>query len=427
MKTKIINVFSIFLVIICSSLIFAQSLYNRNNSGHSISVNDYLVSNYERELSLDFIRIDSLITTSVQGTGLKFLFRFNENNKMTEWLILDNFGSGWYNSIKNNLFYDNQNNLITEINLGWYINDWDSLYRINYSYEMGMLSQSVFQDYNNNSWENSSRSTYVYDQNQNLSSTLTEIWVNNDWQNKWLTTNYYSLQNKKDSILFLTWVNNDWQNDKKTIYYYSENQIDIDSIVVRSWNGTSWINYLKREVVNDANHNQIEQIDKIWNADGWLNSIRRLFIYNEFNFIENIFCEIWYNDQWIAGDGDIFFQNPSGFTVGFLTNKVSAYYSNIVSVTENENEGISDYYLSQNYPNPFNPSTLIEYKIPGSGFVEIKVYDVLGKEIATLADGYKSKGIYKVRFKANNLPGGVYIYRMRAGNFSETKKMILIR
>ncbi len=427
METKIIHIFLIFLVIICSSLIFAQSSYHRNNYDHSYSINDYLGSDYEQKLSEDFIKMDSLISTSVHGRSSKFLFQYNENNKITEWLMLVNFGSGWDNSIKKDLFYDNQNNLITEINLDWYINGWDSLSRINYTYEKGMLSQSVFQNYNNNSWGNLSRDNYVYDTNQNLSNTLTEIWINNNWQNWLLITNYYSLQNRRDSILFQTWVNNDWQKDKMTVFYYSENQIDLDSLVASSWNGLSWINTYKRELVNDANHNQIEQIDKEWNDGSWLNSIRRFFTYNEFNFIEYVHCEIWYNNQWMVGDGDILFQYPNGFTVGLITNNVSAYYSNIVGIDENENIGISDFSLSQNYPNPFNPSTLIEYKVPQYSFVEIKVYDVLGIEITTLVDEFKSEGIYKVQFNTNGLPSGVYIYSMKAGDFTEVKKMILMK
>jgi hypothetical protein len=239
MKTKISNIFLIFLLITCSPLIFAQSPYHRNNYDHSYSINNYLVSDYERKLSSDFIRMDSLISTSVQGTSSKLIFQYNENNKITEWVLLYNNGSVWNNSLKNNMFYNNQGNLITEINLGWHINDWDSLYRINYDYENGMLSQSVFQNLNNNSWENSSRKNYVYDTNQNLSNTITERWINNNWQNWLSVTNYYSLQNKKDSILFHPWANNDWQNDRKTLFYYSENQIDLDSLIAKSWTGLS--------------------------------------------------------------------------------------------------------------------------------------------------------------------------------------------
>jgi len=83
--------------------------------------------------------------------------------------------------------------------------------------------------------------------------------------------------------------------------------------------------------------------------------------------------------------------------------------------------------LTQNYPNPFNPSTKIKYQIPELSFVTIKVYDVLGKEVTTLINEEKPAGSYEVEFDASRLPSGVYFYRLQAGSFIETKKMILLR
>ncbi|MHA2101430.1 MAG: T9SS type A sorting domain-containing protein, partial [Candidatus Kariarchaeaceae archaeon] len=85
------------------------------------------------------------------------------------------------------------------------------------------------------------------------------------------------------------------------------------------------------------------------------------------------------------------------------------------------------YSLSQNYPNPFNPSTIIKYQIPQLSFVTIKVYDVLGSEIITLVNEEKPLGSYEVEFNAANLPSGIYFYRLQAGNFVETKKMVLMK
>lgn len=433
MKIQITSIFTILFVIICSSLIFAQSSYYRNNYLKSYSVTDYLVSEHEQKLNSDFIRLDSLISASVQGISSKFSFQYNNNSKMSEWLIQDNHGSGWENYIKNNLFYDNQNNLVTEINLGWSTNHWDTLSRANYSYENGMLSYSVRQIYYNNFWENSSRENYEYGTSKNLLNTLSEDWVNNNWQNWLFVTNYYSFQNQRDSILFQTWLNNGWQNDKKTVFYYSENQIDLDSIVVKSWNGFSWTNLFKRELVNDVHHNQIEQIDKEWNAGSWINSIRRFFTYNEFNFIEYVYCEIWVNDRWITGDGDIVFQYPNGFTIGIITNNVSVYYSKIVSVDEKENIELSDYSLSQNYPNPFNPITKICYSIPrrtdhqSVQQVTLKIYDILGNEIATIVNEEQEPGIYTVEFDGSNLSSGIYFYKINTADFTAVKKMILVK
>jgi hypothetical protein len=83
--------------------------------------------------------------------------------------------------------------------------------------------------------------------------------------------------------------------------------------------------------------------------------------------------------------------------------------------------------LYQNYPNPFNPNTIIRYAIDSRQLIHLKVYDVLGDEIATLVDEYKSEGIYEVNFDANDLSSGVYFYKLVVGNFVETKKMILLR
>ncbi|MBU1101223.1 MAG: T9SS type A sorting domain-containing protein [Bacteroidetes bacterium] len=87
----------------------------------------------------------------------------------------------------------------------------------------------------------------------------------------------------------------------------------------------------------------------------------------------------------------------------------------------------SDYALNQNYPNPFNPSTTIRYIVEESINVKIELYDLLGNLISTLLDKKCSKGIHNLNFEAGELPSGIYYYTMSAGNFSDTKKMLLIK
>ncbi len=86
-----------------------------------------------------------------------------------------------------------------------------------------------------------------------------------------------------------------------------------------------------------------------------------------------------------------------------------------------------DFSLLQNYPNPFNPSTTIEYQIPQSSFVTIKVYDTLGKEVVTLINEEKPTGIHEVNFEPINLTSGLYLYKIRAGSFEQTRKMLLLK
>ena len=83
--------------------------------------------------------------------------------------------------------------------------------------------------------------------------------------------------------------------------------------------------------------------------------------------------------------------------------------------------------LEQNYPNPFNPTTTINYSIPVAGSVELKIYDVLGNEVATLVNENKAPGNYSTDFNASSLASGIYIYTLRANNFVQTKKMLLMK
>ena len=83
--------------------------------------------------------------------------------------------------------------------------------------------------------------------------------------------------------------------------------------------------------------------------------------------------------------------------------------------------------LSQNYPNPFNPLSTIGYQIPQRSFVSLKVYDILGKEVATLVTEEKPAGRYEVHFNGENFSSGIYFYKLQAGNYSSIKKMVLIK
>jgi len=85
------------------------------------------------------------------------------------------------------------------------------------------------------------------------------------------------------------------------------------------------------------------------------------------------------------------------------------------------------YFLNQNYPNPFNPSTTISFSIPTSEFVTLKVYDVLGREVATLANENLTAGSYSYNFDANNLTSGVDLYKLQAGKYNEMKKLVLTK
>ena len=102
--------------------------------------------------------------------------------------------------------------------------------------------------------------------------------------------------------------------------------------------------------------------------------------------------------------------------------------SEITSTEENEHAGIpKEYNLFQNYPNPFNPTTNINYSVPGRSYISLKVYNLLGQEVATLFEGMQLAGNYTVTFNAEELSSGVYLYQLRANDYISTKKLILLK
>lgn len=147
--------------------------------------------------------------------------------------------------------------------------------------------------------------------------------------------------------------------------------------------------------------------------------------FNNLNFRRTNFSTAFINNSiYVLGGVD---------EVGNPLREIEKYETGLTSV-ENETNPIN-YNLKQNYPNPFNPATIIEYSIPGIGnekfhsihFVKLIVYDILGREVTVLVNEKQSPGNYKIRFSAEDLPSGVYLYKLSLGDFTQTKKMILLR
>ena len=139
-----------------------------------------------------------------------------------------------------------------------------------------------------------------------------------------------------------------------------------------------------------------------------------------FNFVNNGFLKenrkyIWSVNVW---DGE--YSTSAVDTFSFATGTAT-------QIVDNLDQKPVKYNLFQNYPNPFNPSTIITYQLKRPSWVLLSVYDLRGREVTRLVDAYKPMGEHKVRFNAGNLAGGVYIYRIRAGNYEQSKKLLFLR
>jgi hypothetical protein len=165
---------------------------------------------------------------------------------------------------------------------------------------------------------------------------------------------------------------------------------------------------------------------------------RKVHTSTEFSPIKSgLSVTAWEKVGFVAGNGNsnspkeysFIDKNPSGgskfqYRLKQIDNDGAFEYSDVVTINVGTPE---EYYLSQNYPNPFNPATTIDYMISNDEKVNLKVYDILGTEVATLVDEYKQAGSYSVTFNADNLSSGIYIYRLIAGEYISVNRMSLIK
>jgi len=140
----------------------------------------------------------------------------------------------------------------------------------------------------------------------------------------------------------------------------------------------------------------------------------------------------WTNiSQGLSGHGGGILIPDRGYIVchqGSNVYKLNVVYDVITEVSENIISSVPvDFSLSQNYPNPFNPSTKINYTLPKSDNVSLKIYNELGKEVSSLVDGFKNAGAYEITFNGNGLSSGIYFYKIQTSEFTATRKMLLIK
>jgi len=134
------------------------------------------------------------------------------------------------------------------------------------------------------------------------------------------------------------------------------------------------------------------------------------------------------NPPWYYTDLRSFLNYNGTFLVGTYGKSIfSAPFNQVIGIKQISSIIPDKYYLYQNYPNPFNPVTTIKYQTTNTGFITLKVFDILGKEVATLVSEKQNAGIYEITFDGNNLNSGIYFYKIISDNFTQTKKFILIK
>jgi hypothetical protein len=344
-------------------------------------------------------------TTNSWKTDGQIVRTFDSNNNMIEDLRQNWVDGDWLNYDKYKYTYDSDNRLISWQLYDWILGFWGKGAKETYSYNSNndvILLEGVNGGYN--VWHD----TLIYDSNNNLSVHLRKSWSDDQWVNDWRETYTYNSNNKLTLVL--------------------EENYDTTS--------NTWENYHRSKLTYDSNNKLLLlEIDK-WNSSGeWEPYQRTNYEYNSNHDLIHARHEIFLDGSWKLRNGyfDVFEDTPDnknsfpfkyrGFSPTIA--EIFIHYNGVTAIREKSI--LKNLNLEQNYPNPFNPVTTIKFSIPKQEQIVLKVYDLLGEEVATLVNEVRQAGSYNVSFDGSDLPSGVYVYELETGQKIQSKKMILLK
>lgn len=352
-------------------------------------------------------------------------------------------GTDWVNSYEYASLYNNDLHLMKYAVQQWNGAAWDSLYKTTYEYDnSGNLATSIDQNWNGTGWDNQYKNSYQYNSNNDISQRLEEQWIEGSWKNSILDLYSYDAQNQLDLIASFWWPDSVWKESVE-IYYDFDSYGNITDKLTKFWESEELGLQNKYHTMYEylpGTNLDTKVTNQEWNlqSEEWINQYREIKGYDGENNIQNYLTEVWNGSDWQASSQDNYTYDDHGnLDIQLSQNWDGTEWVNsfrathtwlVVTAVEDDPASLPlAYSLKQNYPNPFNPSTKISYTIAKFSLVQLKIFDVLGNELETLINQEKPAGTYQLIWNAVNFPSGVYFYQIKAGDFIQTKKMILLK
>ena len=365
---------------------------------------------------------------------------YNSKGLLSERTIMRFENNSWINYYKYLYSYNINGQLQTLIVQSGQAVNWlnETKFEYEYTYDGKILTYYIY-SWENNQWEYSQRNTYNYYSTGNVESSLTENWFSSDWIYYSLDNFYYNSQGYLEDRIYQVWNDTtiSWKNHLKQVFDYDEYEREIE-LTSYDWMNSNWktrnrtlktyynqtdlITEFKRELCQDSiwvndyrylnfyniNNLSLERLEQDWIGNNWGNVNRELYGYDVNNNQILLTYQNWISSNW-------------------ETNGKKESFYQILTSFGNENTNIKNYLLLQNFPNPFNPITKISYELPKTSKVDLKIFNTLGQEVVSLVNEEKPAGYYEVEFNGSSLASGIYYFTLRAGDFIQTKKMILIK
>jgi hypothetical protein len=373
-------------------------------------------------------------------------------------------GNQWIGNFQITTTYDTYGNEVSSISENWTDGEWTYDKKSTYDYNSkNRLIEHLYQDWNGNDWANDFRESSSYDSQNNLLIFVTETWNENQWVNATRDTNAYDSNNNITLKLNQYWNVSQWENIRRDIYEYSLER-DTVTFSQENWSGDQWMIRLRtKQIFNSAgkiisSFSEVPKIDSEklensgfvaydydlknkllsvtgydWNNDQWEDWWQYIYEYNDSGDLTHALSRVLENGNWVLSEAPLTYNLGLDYSVYYAyiwAAEIFVYYNPKTDVSSLLLE--SKFSMSQNFPNPFNPTTKIEYNLPASntGFQQrtsLIVLDILGNEVRILVNENQAPGKHKIEFDASSLASGVYFYRLRSGNLTNTKKMLLLK
>ncbi len=344
---------------------------------------------------------------------------------------------------------------------------WLNAMKISSTYSSGRLATSTIQMWQSGAWTNMSRISYTYDGLGRIDVMTSQLWIATEYFDDMRTTFTYGTGNRIETAVTERYIGA-WENYRKEVYSYDGNS-NLTEMLTQNWSGAAWVDLLRTTSTYNGLNQETESVYQLWSGSAWTNQSRNEYTYNGSGELTIDRYSTWVGSAWSPSDVDTL-KYSSGKNIetvtynigtGFLQRSNYTYdgndnlilelgttktpftewensdrtvfvYESILAVKVDDTPLPGDFALLQNHPNPFNPTTTIRYSLARPQLVHIEVYNILGQLVSTLENSEQGAGVYETTWNGKNANGqevasGVYFYRLKAGDFVQTRKMVLSR
>ena len=405
------NLYKISLIPLIASVVFAEDQFDELIAEESDNIA------YQNSIDFDTKTTQVWRDSAWQNKG-QWLKSYDSNGYLTESEFYIFRNDEWL--LRGNVSFTNNDNGLPDSKVRQVYRE-ESFYNRSlneYIYnDSGDLTENTRYKWQDDSWNNRSQKELQYEGGLCVNSTYYR-WEDTTWTNRYLNETSYNDNGERDVKVGYKWTDSGWNEWRKTEYSFDDNS-NLSQKIFSKWTDSGWITKARITVSRDDYLNPIEVLlEKVDSTNAWNNvSLRENTFFDGGMIMESVSSR-WHDDGWrLRKRNEYTYINGPG--------RSSLNIIEPISLPDQIT-------LAQNYPNPFNPITTISYEIPKAEFVVVGVFDMRGNKITTLVNELQNPGVKSYNWNGtndygNSVAAGVYIYTIQAGNYRQSKKMILLK